>query len=126
MEKKVISTTEAPGAIGPYSQAISAGNLLFTSGQLGLDLETGKLAQGVEAQAHQAMKNIGAILRAEKLAYENILKSTIFVQDLGDFQTINQVYAGYFSGEYPARSCVQVAALPLGALVEIECIALKR
>ena len=125
MKKQVIQTTEAPGAIGPYSQAVSTDAMVFTSGQLGIDIGTGKLAEGVAAQAHAAMKNVGAILNKAGLTYSQIIKTTIFVTNLGDFQTVNQVYAGYFSGDYPARSCVQVAALPLGGMVEIECIAAK-
>ncbi len=123
LQKQSIQAEAAPKAIGPYSQAIMTETLLFTSGQLGIDGKTGLLAEGVEAQAHAAMHNIGAILKAAGLTHAHILKSTIFLKDLADFQTVNQVYAGYFSGDYPARSCVQVAALPLGGLVEIECVA---
>ncbi len=123
--KQVIHTETAPKAIGPYSQAIASDNLLFTSGQLGIDVETGKLAEGVEAQAHAAMKNLGEILKKNGMGYANVLKTTIFVQSLGDFGTVNQVYQSYFSGDFPARSCVQVAALPLGGLVEIECVAAR-
>ena len=126
MKKEMIQTKEAPDAIGPYSQGAAMEGMVFTSGQLGIDLKTGNLAEGVEAQAHAAMRHIGAILKEAGLAYENILKTTIFVKDLGDFQTVNQVYASYFPGDYPARSCVQVAALPLDGLVEIECVALRR
>lgn len=109
--------------IGPYSQAQKVGDFIFTSGQLGIDMETGKLAEGVEAQAHAAMKNLGQILAAAGAGYASILKTTVFVKDLADFAKVNQVYAGYFEGDCPARSCVQVAALPLGGLVEIEAIA---
>lgn len=123
--KQVVHTTKAPQAIGPYSQAVASGELLYTSGQLGIDMETGKLAEGVQAQAHCSMKNLGQILAAHGLDYSNILKTTIFVKDLADFATVNQVYASYFTGDYPARSCVQVAALPLGGLVEIEAVASK-
>ena len=123
--KQVIHTPKAPQAIGPYSQAVASGELLYTSGQLGIDVETGKLAEGVQAQAHCAMKNLGQILAAHGLAYDKILKATIFLKDLADFATVNQVYASYFEGDYPARSCVQVAALPLGGLVEIEAVAAK-
>ena len=126
MKKQVIRTDKAPGAIGPYSQAVFTESLVFTSGQLGIDIASGKLAEGVEAQAHTAMKNIGGILEEAGLTYSQILKTTIFVTDLGDFQTVNQVYASYFEGNYPARSCVQVAALPLKGMVEIECIALRK
>lgn len=120
---KIIHTEKAPAAIGPYVQGRRAGSLVYTSGQLGIDVEKGGLAEGIEAQAHAAMKNVGEILKAAGLGYSDIVKTTIFVTDLAGFQTVNGVYAGYFEGEYPARSCVQVSALPLGGLVEIECIA---
>lgn len=123
--KQSVQTASAPKAIGPYSQAITTGAMVFTSGQMGIDMETGKLAQGVEAQAKNAMKNIGEILASQNLGYENIVKSTVFVTDLGDFAAVNAVYQSFFSGDFPARSCVQVAALPMGASVEIECIAVK-
>jgi len=123
MSKTIIHTENAPKAIGPYSQAVKIGNFLYTSGQLGIDPQTGKLGACVECQAHAAMRNIGAILSEAGLEYGNIVKTTIFVADLKDFATVNTVYASYFTGDYPARSCVQVAALPLGGLVEIECIA---
>ena len=120
----IIHTEKAPGAIGPYVQGRRVGNLIFTSGQLGIeDVITGELADGISAQAHASMKNLGEILKAAGADYSNIVKATIFVTDLGDFGTVNEIYASYFSGEYPARSCVQVAALPKSALVEIECIA---
>ena len=124
MAKQIIHTDKAPGAIGPYSQATRVGGAVFTSGQLGLDPATGKLAQGVRAQAEQAMRNLGEILAAAGLGYGDIVKTVIFVQDLADFKTVNEVYASFFEGDYPARSCVQVAALPMGGLVEIECVAL--
>ena len=120
-----IATDKAPGAIGPYSQAIQMGNLLFTSGQLGIIPETGELAQGVEAQTEWALKNLGAILAEADMSYANVLKTTVFVADLADFAKVNAVYQTFFDGAYPARSCVQVAALPKGGLVEIECIAAK-
>ena len=124
MAKQIIHTDKAPGAIGPYSQATRVGGTVFTSGQLGLDPATGKLAQGVRAQAEQAMRNLGEILAAAGLGYGDIVKTVIFVQDLADFKTVNEVYASFFEGDYPARSCVQVAALPMGGLVAIECVAL--
>lgn len=123
--KEIIHSDKAPAAIGPYVQARKIGNLIFTSGQLGIDVEKGGLAEGVEAQAHASMKNIGEVLKAAGAGYGDIVKTTIFVTDLADFQTVNGVYASYFEGSYPARSCVQVAALPKGGLVEIECIAAK-
>ena len=124
MAKQIIHTDKAPGAIGPYSQATRVGGTVFTSGQLGLDPATGKLAQGVRAQAEQAMRNLGEILAAAGLGYGDIVKTVIFVQDLADFKTVNEVYASFFEGDYPACSCVHVAALPMGGLVEIECVAL--
>ena len=123
--KNVIHTASAPAAIGPYSQAIQMGNLLFTSGQLGIIPETGELAQGVEAQTEWALKNLGTILVEAGMDYSNVLKTTVFVADLADFAKVNAVYQTFFDGAYPARSCVQVAALPKGGLVEIECIAAK-
>lgn len=123
--KNVIHTASAPAAIGPYSQAIQMGDFLFTSGQLGIIPETGELAQGVEAQTEWALKNLGAILAQAGMSYANVLKTTVFVADLADFAKVNAIYQQYFEGAYPARSCVQVAALPKGGLVEIECIASK-
>lgn len=125
MDKKMIATPNAPAAIGPYTQAVQMGDFLYTSGQLGIDVTVGKLADGVENQAHCAMKNLGAILAEAGYGYENIVKTTIFLQDLGDFAKVNAIYESYFSGVYPARSCVQVAKLPLGGLVEIEAVAAK-
>ncbi len=123
--KNVIHTASAPAAIGPYSQAIQMGDFLFTSGQLGIIPESGELAQGVEAQTEWALKNLGAILAQAGMSYANVLKTTVFVADLADFAKVNAIYQQYFEGAYPARSCVQVAALPKGGLVEIECIASK-
>ncbi len=123
--KQVLHTDSAPKAIGPYSQAIACETMVFTSGQLGIDMATGKLAQGVEAQAKCALQNLGSILGAQGLGYQNIMKTTVFLADMADFAAVNAVYQGFFSGDYPARSCVQVAALPLGGLVEIECIAVR-
>jgi len=123
--KQILFTDSAPKAVGPYSQAVAMGDTVFTSGQLGIDVATGKLASGVEAQAHCSMKNLGAVLKAAGLTYADILKTTIFLNDMADFAAVNAVYASYFSGDYPARSCVQVAALPLGGLVEIECVAAR-
>ena len=124
--KKIINTTNAPAAIGPYAQGYETESLVITSGQLGIDIETGKLAEGIKAQTNASMKNIGAILKEAGLSYGDIIKTTIFVQDLDDFAIVNEIYGGYFDGQYPARSCVQVAKLPLNGLVEIECIALKK
>lgn len=123
--KHVINTANAPAAIGPYAQGWYTEALVFTSGQLGIDMETGRLAEGVEAQAHAAMKNLGAVLAAAGAGYGDILKTTVFVQDLNDFAAVNAVYGSYFAEAFPARSCVQIARLPLGGLVEIECVALR-
>ena len=123
--KNVIHTNSAPAAIGPYSQAIQMGDFLFTSGQLGIIPETGELAQGVEAQTEWALKNLGAILSQAGMSYANVLKTTVFVADLADFAKVNAIYQQFFASDYPARSCVQVDALPKGGLVEIECIASK-
>ncbi|MFH1513021.1 MAG: Rid family detoxifying hydrolase [Bacillota bacterium] len=123
--KKIVQTTSAPKAIGPYSQAIVTDALFFSSGQLGIDIQTGKLADGVEAQAIHAMQNLGEVLAAESLGYGHIVKTTIFLKDMADFSIVNTAYQSFFPGEFPARSTVQVAALPLGASVEIECIAIR-
>ena len=125
MSKSIIHTPSAPAAIGPYSQAVQAGGMLFTSGQHGIDPATGELAAGVEAQAEWSMRNLGEILKQAGLTYADIVKTTVFVTDLGDFATVNAVYQRFFEEGYPARSCVQVAALPKGGLVEIECVAIR-
>ena len=118
--KQVLHTEKAPAAIGPYAQGWKVGDMVYTSGQLGIDMETGKLAEGVEAQARASMRNVGEILKAAGASYGDVVKTTIFVKDLADFKTVNTVYAEFFDGVYPAGSCVQVAALPMGGLVEIE------
>lgn len=122
--KQVLHTEKAPAAIGPYAQGWNVGDMVYTSGQLGIDMETGKLAEGVEAQARASMRNVGEILKAAGASYGDVVKTTIFVKDLADFKTVNTVYAEFFDGVYPARSCVQVAALPMGGLVEIEAVAM--
>jgi 2-iminobutanoate/2-iminopropanoate deaminase len=122
--KTAINTAKAPAAVGPYSQAVKTGNLVFTAGQLGLDPATGEFAgDDVAAQTRQAMENLRAILEAAGTSLDQIVKTTIFVADLADFQTVNAVYAEFFEHAPPARSTVEVAALPLGGLVEIEVIA---
>ena len=125
MAHKVISTPKAPAAIGPYVQAVNAGNLLFASGQLGLDPETGILPEGVEAQAAQALENIGAILAEAGYERTDVVKTTIFIRNMGDFAAVNRIYAGFFGDHKPARSCVEVSALPKGGLVEIEATAAR-
>ena len=120
-----VSTPNAPAALGPYSQAVDTGSTVYCSGQLGLDPATGNLADGVQAQTHQALKNLQAVLNEAGLSLDNVVKTTVFVQDLADFGTVNEIYGTYFHGGFPARSCVQIAALPKKALVEIECIAVR-
>jgi 2-iminobutanoate/2-iminopropanoate deaminase len=122
--KKIISTSEAPAAIGPYSQAVRSGRFLFCSGQIPLDPKSGQIISGdIAAQTRRVLDNIAAVLRAEGLTFDNVVKTTIFVTDLGDFQTVNEIYGSYFKQDPPARSTVQVSALPKGAKVEIEVIA---
>lgn len=122
--KQIISTKNAPSAIGPYSQAVSMGNLLFTSGQLPIDPVTGAFPDGVAAQTRQSLTNVKAILTEAGAGMDNILKTTVFLNDMNDFAAMNEVYEGFFSeGNYPARSAVEVARLPKDALVEIEVIA---
>jgi 2-iminobutanoate/2-iminopropanoate deaminase len=124
MSKKVISTEAAPAAIGPYSQAIQAGDLLFCSGQIPLDPLTGTMVEGgIEEQTRQVMKNLGEVLRAAGASYDDLVKTTIYLADMAHFPLVNDIYAGYLGDSPPARATVEVAALPKGALVEIEGIA---
>ena len=123
--KKVICSDKAPGAIGPYSQAIEANGMVFVSGQLPIDAATGLMPDGVEAQARQSLENIKHILEAAGLTMSDIVKTTVFLQDMSLFAGLNEVYATYFEGAFPARSAVAVKALPKDALVEIECIAAR-
>ena len=121
--KRSVSTTNAPGAIGPYSQAIITGNLLFASGQLPINPETGKMPEGsIGNRAHQVFENLRAIVEEAGGTLNDVVKTTVFLTDLQDFKEMNEVYATYFSAPYPARSAVQVAALPLGADIEMEAI----
>lgn len=124
MVKEVISTSKAPGAIGPYSQGIKFGNLLFISGQTPLNPETRQIVEGdVQAQTRQCLENIKAILEAAGTNLDNVLKTTVFIKDMNSFGKINEIYAQYFTKNQPARSCVEVARLPMDVLVEIEVIA---
>ena len=122
---KRISTNKAPSAIGPYSQALDTGNMLFISGQIPVDPESGEMPGSVEEQAKQVLSNIKNILAEAGLTTANVVKTTVFLTDLGDFAAVNEIYASFFAEPYPARSCVQVAALPKGAKIEIETIAVK-
>ena len=123
MTRQAISTGGAPGAIGPYSQAIRSGDMVFCSGQLGLDPATGELADGVEAQADRSLRNLQSVLDAAGLSFDDVVKTTIFLADIGDFAAVNAVYGRFMPDPPPARSTVQVAALPKGGLVEIEATA---
>jgi 2-iminobutanoate/2-iminopropanoate deaminase len=126
MEKQIINTKNAPAPIGPYNQAILAGNLLFVSGQIALNPDTNQLVlDDIKTETHQVMKNLKGILSEVGMDFDNVLKTTIFIMNMNDFAQINEVYGSYFSGDYPARETVQVAALPKGVNVEISVIASK-
>jgi len=124
LRKQIISTENAPAAVGPYSQAVRVGDLIYSAGQIALVPETGKLIEGdIEAQTRQVMENLAAVLQAAGSSLTQVVKTTIFVTDISDFAKVNQVYGSFFQDNPPARSTVQVAALPLGANVEIEVVA---
>ncbi len=124
--KKIISTTEAPAAIGPYSQAVEINGLIFTSGVIPIVPATGELAEGgIETQAEQAISNLAALIRAAGAAIENTVKTTVFIKNMDDFAKVNEIYAKYFNTDFPARSCVEVARLPKDVLIEIEAIVAK-
>lgn len=124
MEKKIISTKNAPAAIGPYSQAVKTGNLVFTSGQIPLDPQTGELVNDdIKKATERSMENIKAILEEAGTSLDKVVKTTVFIQDMNDFAAVNEVYGRYFTENQPARSCVEVAKLPKGAKVEIEVTA---
>ena len=122
--KKIISTSEAPAAIGPYSQGVRVGSTIYYSGQIPLDPKTGQVVSGgIDVQARRVMENIGGLLRAEGLGFDNIAKTTIFLANIADFQTVNEIYGSYFKQAPPARSTVQAGALPKNVRIEIEVIA---
>lgn len=123
MNKRAIVSEKAPAALGPYSSAVEAGNTLYLSGQLGVDPASGELRDGIEAQARQAMENIAAVLADAGASFENVVKMTVLLADINDFAAVNEVYGSFLTEPYPARSAFQVAAIPKGALVEIEAIA---
>lgn len=123
--KKVISTTAAPGAIGPYSQAIDAGAFVYASGQLPVDPATGTMPADIKAQTEQSLANVKAVLAAAGLSLDNVVKTTVFLADMADFAAMNEVYSAHFSEPYPARSAVAVRELPKKALVEIEVVAAR-
>lgn len=127
MHKKIVSTNKAPAPVGPYSQAVWAGNLLFLSGQIAIEPNTGSLVlDNIEAETHQVMKNIGAMLAAAEVTFEHVVKTSIFLSDMNDFNSVNTVYASYFNADTaPARECVEVAKLPKGVNVEISITAYR-
>jgi len=124
--KRIVQTTKAPAAIGPYSQGVTAGGFLYISGQLGIEPESGQLASGVEAQARRSLENIKAILAEAGLSMADVVRTGIFLRDLHNFQKTNSIYAEFFASDYPARSTIEVSGLPRDAEVEIEAVALLR
>ncbi|HOC08118.1 MAG: RidA family protein [Clostridiales bacterium] len=124
MKKEIVSTKNAPGAVGPYSQAVKCGGMVYTAGQVALDPKTGQMVEGgIKEQTHQVFANLKAVLEAAGTSLENVVKATVFIVDMDKFGEVNEVYAEYFTGDFPARSCVEVGRLPKGALVEIEVVA---
>lgn len=123
--KRTIATANAPKAVGPYSQAVEAGGTIYISGQIPVVPADGSIPSSIEEQTEQALKNIGAILREAGLDYGNVVKTTVLLDDIANFKAMNEVYAGFFTAEQPARACYQVAALPLGVKVEIEAVAVR-
>lgn len=122
--KKIINTSKAPGAIGPYSQGVQSGNTVYFSGQLGIDPTTGKMVEGgVAAQAKQSLKNVAALLESVGATVDNVVKTTVYLTDMANFQEVNAAYSELFTSDFPARSCVAVYQLPLGGLVEVEVLA---
>ena len=125
MEKKMINAQHAPAAVGPYCHAVQAGDFVFTSGQIGLNPENQELVEGIEAQTKQVLENLTEVLKAAGLDMSDVIKTTVFLDDVNDFAVVNGIYETYFGDSKPARSCVEVAALPKCALIEIEVIAVK-
>ena len=123
--KKIIKTKKAPGAIGPYSQGVNVGNMFFFSGQIPLVPSTGEMPTGIKEQTKQALNNVKALLESQELTFDNVVKTTVFLDNMEDFAEMNDIYATYFIEPFPARSAVEVAKLPRNALVEIEVIACK-
>lgn len=123
--KKVISTQKAPAAIGPYSQAIEVNGMVYTSGIIPVVPETGEIPEGSQAQAKQALTNLSNLLEAAGTSMDNVIKTTVFIKEMNDFGAINEVYTTFFTGAFPARSCVEVARLPKDVMLEIEAIAIK-
>lgn len=126
MKKEIISTSNAPSAIGPYSQAIKVGNLVLISGQLGINPDDNSILENIQEQTKQSLNNIGCILKEVNLGYSDIIKVKIFLKDLKDFNIVNDIYRKYFNGNYPARSCFEISRLPKDALIEIEVVAITK
>ena len=125
MEKNIISTKKAPAAIGPYSQAVEVNGMIFTSGMIPIIPETGEIVNGIEAQAKQALSNVKALLESQGSSMDRVIKTTVFIKNMDDFSKINEIYTTFFSKDFPARSCVEVARLPKDVMIEVEAIALK-
>lgn len=125
MERKIVKCDKAPGAIGPYVQGVCVGDLVFLSGALGVDPVSGNMPETIEGQTKQAMQNIAALLESEGLTFDNVVKTTCFLDKISDFAAFNEIYASFFGNSFPARSCFEVGALPKAALVEIEVIAAR-
>lgn len=123
--KKIISTENAPGAIGPYSQAVEANGFVFTAGQIPVDPKTGEIPEGIEAQTGQALRNVSAVLEAAGLSMSDVVKATVFLKDMNMFSDMNGVYSTFFKKEHPSRSAVEVARLPKDVLIEIEVVAAR-
>ena len=125
MEKKIISTKNAPGAIGPYSQAVEVNGMIYTSGMIAINPETGEIAEGIENQAERVLLNVKGLIEAAGSSMEKVVKTTVFIKDMNDFAKVNEIYAKFFTSDFPARSCVEVARLPKDVLIEMEAIAIK-
>lgn len=123
--KNVVKTDKAPGAIGPYSQGIDIGNMIFFSGQIPLNPLTGEMPEGIEAQTRQSLENVKGLLGSQGLDFSNVVKTTVFLDNMADFNAVNEIYAQYFVEPYPARSAVEVGKLPKNALIEVEVVAVK-
>lgn len=126
MSKKIINTDKAPAAIGPYSQAVEVGGFVFASGQIPIDPASGNIPEGIEAQAKQALTNVKNLVEAAGLTMEDVVKTSVFIKDMNDFAKVNEIYSSFFTGNYPARSCVEVARLPKDVLIEVEVIAARQ
>ena len=125
MSKKIISTTNAPAAIGPYSQAVESNGFVFASGQIPIDPATGNIPEGIEAQAKQALTNVRNLIEAAGLTLDNVVKTSVFIKNMDDFARVNEIYSTYFTKDFPARSCVEVSRLPKDGLIEVEVSAAR-